>query len=480
MKKQNILYGIFEAFFLTALCLIVVISLMEVQYHIAWYKEAFVMAVWLVCLAVMGFVLKKLEKWMEKHEKILFPAFCFLWGILLYAFSCFIRNTPSQDYDAVYTAAANYAAGEEVEWWYFATWKNNYFLFLILGNFMKFGNLLGLRDPFYLILLFSAGMAVWGGICIYLLLADTNQSVMLRWTGLLLFVGFIPLWGGTQNFYTDTMSICFGIWACLLVERALRKKGSGRNYLYAGLLWGVGYAIKATTAISMLAVLLILLTAMKWKEWLRIFLAVVIGFLIVSGGVECLWQLSPGHKMEDELAAPLEYWLALGSAGDGSYLDNSEFADACIGTVGKEAKRELARTYIKEQELFSPGHWKRKIRYNFATGLFGLIDFHDDPAGRGYDFFNDWGTYGGYVAMLTTGYFFAILVLGAVSCCLVLRGIKRGQAPHMTELTAQLTIFGLILFLMMWEANNRQLYNHMPWLAMIGAFGLAGVFGRKE
>lgn len=46
MKKQNRIYGIFEAGFFVVLCLIVLISLTGTQYHIAWYKEAFGMTVW--------------------------------------------------------------------------------------------------------------------------------------------------------------------------------------------------------------------------------------------------------------------------------------------------------------------------------------------------------------------------------------------------------------------------------------------------
>lgn len=476
MKKQNMVYGVFEAIFFIVLCLIIVISLTGTQYHIAWYKEAFVTAVWLACMAALFFVLKKLEKWLERHEKILLPAFCILWGAALYAFSCFVRNHPSQDYQIVYGAAVNYAEGLDVAWWYFAIWKNNYFLFLILGSLAKLSNLLGLQDPFYLLLFVSAAMAVWSGICVCRLIAGAGKSIVHRWIGLLLFVGFIPCWGGTQNFYTDAMSICFSVWACLLAEKAL--KGTSRYSFYAGIVWGIGYAVKATAAISMLAVFIVWMAALKWKEWARLALLAFTGFLVVSLGVECLWRLSPSHEMEEEMAAPLEYWLALGIGGNGSYEDNEGFATICIDTPGKEAKREVARAYIRENmgESLHPKRLMGKVRYNFATGLFGLTNFHEHRVSIAYEFFNDWGIYGGYTAMLTTGYFYALLIFGAFHCIIVLGRLKKGQAPQRLELIIQLTVFGLILFLMIWEANNRQLYNHMPWFAMMGALGLAGLF----
>lgn len=480
MKRRNVIYGVFEVGFFVVLCLIIIISLTGTQYHIAWYKEAFVTAVWLVCLTVLFFLLKRLEKWLGKYEKIVLPIFCVLWGIALYVFSCFSRNGTSQDYQIVYGAVMNYIKGTEVAWWYFAIWKNNYFLFLILSSLAKLSSLLGFQDPFYFILLFSVIMAVWGGICIYRLLEECSQSIVLRWAGLFLFVGFIPCWGGTQYFYTDAMSICFGVWACLLTKKAFQ--GAGRYYWYAGVVWGIGYAVKATVAISMLAVLAITLVALQWKEWKKLILLVLGGFLIVLGGVECLWHLSPSYEMEDEMAAPLEYWLALGISGEGSYVENEEFAEICIATPGREAKREVARAYIKEnmKESLDLRRLSRKVRCNFATGFFGLPAFHERPGTFAYEFFSDWGTYGGYVAMLTTGYFYAILALGAVSCICALCGLKKGKTSQMNELVTQLTVFGLIWFLMIWEANNRQLYNHMPWFAMMGAYGLVRLFEKEN
>ncbi|MCM1536427.1 MAG: hypothetical protein NC126_10945 [Clostridium sp.] len=167
MKKQNILYSIFEAGFLTVLCLIILISLTGTQYHIAWYKEGFVTAVWLVCLMVLFCALKKWEKLLEKHERVLLPAFCILWGMGLYAFSCLVRNVPSHDYHMVWNAVMDYIEGREVTWWYFAIWKNNYFLFIILSGLAKLSGLLGFQDPFYLILLFSV-LLTCGGVDVFI------------------------------------------------------------------------------------------------------------------------------------------------------------------------------------------------------------------------------------------------------------------------------------------------------------------------
>lgn len=78
--------------------------------------------------------------------------------------------------------------------------------------------------------------------------------------------------------------------------------------------------------------------------------------------------------------------------------------------------------------------------------------------------------------MLATGYSYALLIFGILSGICGFRNLIRGERMDWLILVTHLTIFGLMLFLMIWEANNRQLYNHMPWLALMGAFGIADIF----
>ena len=77
--------------------------------------------------------------------------------------------------------------------------------------------------------------------------------------------------------------------------------------------------------------------------------------------------------------------------------------------------------------------------------------------------------------MLSSGYFYALLLIGM--CGQLLAGNRNsGQRKDCTFEIAQFTVFGLFLFLMLWESNNRQLYNHIPWYtlyAVCGAYALA-------
>lgn len=283
MRRKKMIFSIWEVLFAGVLCLVFLIALTGTQYNIAWYKVGFVTVIWLLCLTLLFVMLKKAESWLERYGKILFPLFCGIWAAALYAFSCFARNQPASDFAMVYEGALNYARGTEVYWPYFALWKNNYPLLLLLTSLIRLSDLLGFADPFYLILCLSVAMVIWSGICVFRLVGYAGKSTACQWMGILLFAGFLPCWGGTQNFYTDTMSLCFGIWACLLCQKAFEKAGG--YGLAAGVVWGMGCSIKATVAISMAAVFLIVMTAMQWKQWLRLLLPVGAGFLLILGGV---------------------------------------------------------------------------------------------------------------------------------------------------------------------------------------------------
>lgn len=188
--------------------------------------------------------------------------------------------------------------------------------------------------------------------------------------------------------------------------------------------------------------------------------------------------------MEDDYAAPLEYWIALGSVGNGGYGTNESFAIECLGTLGKDAKRVVAREHMAAhwEEIWSLPHWISKMRYNFASGNMGLSGFVSDSDSAVYELFNDYGKYGGYMTMFTTGYFYALLIFGIMGCWSFLGGRIEDVVDWRVflEVVTALTVLGIILFLMLWEANNRQLYNHMPWFALLGAMGCDRVLSRCE
>jgi hypothetical protein len=105
-------------------------------------------------------------------------------------------------------------------------------------------------------------------------------------------------------------------------------------------------------------------------------------------------------------------------------------------------------------------------------GLSTYIYEADSPA---YPFLSAYGVYGGYTMMIATGMYYLLLLLNIIGSIISI--IRRKLDCHnMLGLFARISLFGLFLFLMFWEANNRQLYNHIPILVITGMATFSQLF----
>lgn len=485
-KKSNNVIKVFFGFFILFVSVIFVVSLTGTQHNIAWYKEAFVTVLWLAAIAALFFIFRSWEAWFVRYERTVLLAVCVFWGISLYVFSCLIRSEPWTEYLSVWNSAFGLATGGNVNWQYFAIWKNNFFLMLFLAGLIVLSNLLNMADPFYLILFVAVLSILWAGVCIYRILRLAGQPIFVCFFALFLFVGFVPCWGGTQYFYTDTMSLCFGVWSAYILFSSLKKDLKAARLICAGVIGGIGFALKATSAIALIAMVLAVLIVIRRKitRLLKLTVCTAAGGLAAIILVQLIWIQSPCYEMEYTYGAPLEYWIALGSVANGGYGENAQFALECINVPGKDAKRQLAWEYIAShrEELWSVTRLLSKMRNNYASGNMGLSEFINSSDSAAYEFLNDYGKYGGYMTMLTTGYFYALLLYGIMGSLLIIReesGLGSDKDLRLlSEVLTGLAVLGIFLFLMIWEANNRQLYNHIPWFALMGAQGGSRVLGR--
>ena len=103
----------------------------------------------------------------------------------------------------------------------------------------------------------------------------------------------------------------------------------------------------------------------------------------------------------------------------------------------------------------------------------GLSEFNQNPTTFMHELVNDYGKYGGFSTMFASAYFYVIILFGLYGAVRVLTGKAKDDLSNIVLLT----VFGLFLFLMLWESNNRQLYNHIPWYAVFGTLGLRFLYG---
>lgn len=453
--------------------------------------------VWVLILCGMKALLSLLERGLVKKglnvEKLSRTGLIFyliFYGIALYIVSLILRSYPMTDYGNVYQTAYSLATGQAVEdWSYFSMWTNNLGILSILAFCMRVGVLLGFPDPYYFVLALNVLQMVAVMLSIFYLAGKIgtgknleendiegsgSRRVCVQWFSILVFTLWTPVWASTGSFYSDQLSFGGSIiaMALFLFGCGLQRKKKWFVLAAAGIVWGIGIVAKATAAVGVIALVITMLMAGKrgrqlWRELLVLGL-----FIVLSMGL--LLEVSdhyPSKADEYRLETPTEYWIAMGLMGNGTYADNAYLIKECNYSQNVDKRREFCRRMIREnwKNMFDREHLVDKASVIFGEGSIS-------PTSHMYPYeesllwhFVYWeGDYYWQYSCLSTGFFYAVLFLTLAGT--LFRMIKKEENDLV--FMSYLTVFGLFLFLMLWEAQNKQLYNHIPWMTVTAVCGL--------
>ena len=396
-----------------------------------------------------------------------------IFGALLFALSI-SRSTffnVLTDYSEIYRNALGLADFGTIESYdYFLRYTNNLRPMLFLSLLFGISHKLGICE-FYPVLILSI-ITVLGTIwAICVLLSGERRS---RWIfpAILMVMAYLPIYVFTPAFYTDTMSFGIGVIVLACLKKSLTGKHNFAFALLGGMLTVYGLMWKVTTLIPLIAGLICFLlkgverfVADRRKLWRNMVIYALA--LLLSIGIMNIWSYSyPIYSESKECGHPAISWIALGMKGDGSYYSGMDYANRLLGMSSKTEKAEYTRIYIAEHlsEAFSIRHLYEKARYNFASGTLNCAQFLwvDNDGTFLWNLMAWWGKYYWYTSQWCFVYLFTsytIVFFGGLKCFIVL--IKGKDIPAM-KIIADLSLFGIMFFLMIWEANCRQMYNQIP------------------
>ena len=397
------------------------------------------------------------------------------------------------DYEILYLSALEMADGKELSFsHYFMTYGNNTSPMLLLAGLFKISHLIGMNE-FYPVLIFSTGTVTASLWAMGELLPGRGKW---NFFALILMILCLPVYVFSGAFYTDTLSLGMGVIVLAVLKNIIVKEKNAAWMVLAAVLTVWGALWKITSLIVLIAAVvagLVLLPEKKLpgekqqekkqqEKKIAVRLLFYLGStVILYGGVIFAFRQVPIYRDSKEYANPTMAWVALGMRGNGSYSDSVEFSDYVNELETKEEKSAYIREYMQEHraEAFSPKHLIAKIQHNYAGGTFTCSDFttnltgHSvlwslmDPGGRWY-----YRTSGFMFCYI--GAIYGALFLGGILSLKKLLGKEKCELDFM-KVTADISFFGLFLFLMVWESNNRQLYNQLP-VMLIGLFGTGELF----
>ena len=474
-KMQKYIEKAFLAVFIVVLGIVVGFCYHGKYYYISTSSYIIATIIILGLFIFYLFALDKLEKKLKFRGREYAKCILLVWGIALFWVGNYIKGEPTSDFWSIYESVAAFVEGEAIDWTVYARWENNLPLFCLLCIVSKVGAIWGVPDVIYSMAAFNIILTILSGYCIYWLIGKyTKESPVYMWFGLIVYMGFVPLWGSMYYVYTDGISMGFSVIGMTTCVYAMQR---GRKYFFlAGLIWGIAFLIKPTAIFCALGFGITQLVFRNFKSFYKSMLIMLIGFILVNCGFSMVKEKLPIHEYSAEYKMPIQFWIALGMFGTGTYEENGWFIAQCMVDYDYEGRVEFCNQVIKDNIniLFDAEHIRHKIKQNFADGHFGLREYTSNVTN---DYFFVDGRYNKTVTVILSSYFYVTLLMMWLAGC---KMIRRGSAEAELLLTIFIDLFGLILFLIVWEANNRQLYNHIPWFATGLALSMYYLLHKKE
>lgn len=438
-------------------------------------------------ILLFGGIVYFIYNFLEKN-KVRFAAFqnYIVIGFLLFMFiaqlyfTFKLRYKPSFDLGAIYDGAiewvktGNFTSLNE----YFAYFPNNIGGLIFLYILFKISSFLGIHDYYAVAAVINSILSILTMYLTYLICkryVGKSRSFFV----LVLYFFSLPFYFIAAVFYTDALSMIYPVLIlylyCKFQEAATLKKSILYSILI-GLVAAVGIKIKFTVIIILVAILLDNLLKMRLKHALILVTAV----LITCGSAAKITDYYIYHEQidagqADELNTPYLHWIMMGLNGDGGY--NPSDYELTRSYNGSDEQKEVLLQEIKNRinNLGFYGlidHTFLKLEKSFGDGTYSLSDFLDDsPAERSwihelilYD-----GKYYAEYKTICTAVLISIIILVAFSCIYDSFYLNSENRKY---LVPRLTIFGLFLFLAIWETSGRYFSNHLPIIFISATMGI--------
>lgn len=459
-------YGVFTVVFVYLLVQIMFLT-KSANYHKGWLF-VFTMT-GIILLTGSFFLLKHFSRWVKNYYPIILGSFSAVFFVVQLLIGFQLRFTPAYDMGAVYWGAVQWVqTGSFSEYYdYFCYFPNNLGGMSFLHVLFSFVDFLGISDYFAVAMVVNALLSAATVFVTSLVCCKLWGRVYGIWV-LFFFVFSLPFYIIAPVFYTDSLSFLFPVLFYYLYL-CFKDQTEGKYKLLFAALMGItlalGMLIKFTVVIVLVAVLIDVIFVNRYKGFLVISGASLFAAVILFGVMNAnIYGNHLDKKTAHEMNTPYLHWIMMGLKGKGAY--NHEDYEFTRSIPSQEVNLVLWDEINRRVRDLGPAGmfelWTNKAEICFGDGTLSLSDFLDDkPERKGG--LHEWilyeGKYYKWYYLITTGMLLAayfMMILGSAFELSVRRKLSRYQ------LTPQLAVFGIFLFLLMWETNVRYFTNYIP------------------
>ncbi len=260
---------------------------------------------------------------------------------------------------------------------------------------------------------------------------------------------FTPMVTYSSFFYTDSMAMPF-VMAAAYAYLRFRRSGKISDLIFCGAFIGAGYKMKGSALVLLIAIIAdMLLRHRKARTFAALILPCAAMIKVISFAAMRLLNIS--CKAIKEKAFPLIHWIMMSADGRGGY-NSADFLYTQSFSGNKKISADFSRLAEKLEAQGIPGflgHLCNKAAYTWENMTFMAGYFYNDS-------FNS-------PSFIIASFICHFTLMFSILLSLV-DSRKKGADE---SFVFRLSLFGLCLFLLVWETRCRYLVSFFPLFMLI-------------
>lgn len=478
MRKINlgdVLLKVFNCIFITALIYIIYLNL--------FFKEGnyynFNTIVVIIGAAIEFLILYGLNKVFKNcNNKLLYIISLLSFTILIIlqvVFITYLKVEPSWDFGQIFNDSYEAATGVfELKEYYYKLYPNNIGILLFFTVIFKVVNLFTINKDVYLLVGMIVNIIMINGslLAMYILIKKVfNLKCATLFSVFCLFS--VPLFTYAPIFYTDTITMIFPVLMLWLLYMYINSKNNNRflYLVFIGLVGGVGTILKTNIVIVLVAIIIYLTCTNRIVKGVGKNLIIILSFFIIFKAYNTVAQsLMPIDY--NEAGIPPTHWVMMGLNGVGGY--NQEDVEYTTSFTTKEEMKDANIEMIKSRlNNYGVKGYLRflnvKVNFTWSDGTYYSINkLVRKPLGNTEDslhkaIIGENNEYFVYYAQFSHLLMLIMILMSSI------RVFKSNNKNRFIQ-CSHIIIFGVFLFLILWEARSRYLVCILP-VMMFSAIG---------
>lgn len=389
---------------------------------------------------------------------------------------------PSWDFEAISSAANSMATTGEMTYLdYFNQYPNNLGGAVFLSIVFKFANklafLLGMSNISYIVLgIVLNAFIIDLALVLGFLLIKSDKGIKAATMYSLSCLVITPLYMYVPIFYTDTLSIIYPVIIFSLYY--LFRRTNKKIYLIVLSVMGViGVLIKTNIIIAIVALIIYIIFTSDIKSIVTSVVVIIGSFIIVNFAFSTYLKNEYNLNIKEQ-GFPSTHWIMMGLNGSGGY----NYDDFLFTLNTDKDKRQEENIRVIKERIEAYGfiglvqHFYDKIEVTWSDGtLFAPEKLRRYPKNED----NKLGDYVYGEKRITYVYFsqmsYVVMLIGILSAAIA--AVKMKDSKLMQNLF-NISIFGVFLFLLMWETRSRYLVCFLIVMMMSSTYGLEYMYSK--